>query len=68
MIDQSIITCPRCGHQATERMPADACQFFYVCRGCGERLKPLAGIPQRVFPGGPISQIAPRLKSDSVSV
>ena len=24
-------------------MPTDACQFFYDCRGCGERLKPEAG-------------------------
>jgi hypothetical protein len=24
-------------------MPTDACQFFYDCKGCGERLKPLAG-------------------------
>jgi hypothetical protein len=21
-------------------MPTDACQFFYVCKGCGKRLKP----------------------------
>jgi len=24
-------------------MPTDACQFFYDCKGCGSRLKPLAG-------------------------
>ena len=24
-------------------MPTDACQFFYDCRGCGERLKPKPG-------------------------
>jgi hypothetical protein len=24
-------------------MPTDACQFFYDCKGCGERLKPLPG-------------------------
>jgi hypothetical protein len=24
-------------------MPTDACQFFYDCKKCGERLKPLAG-------------------------
>jgi hypothetical protein len=29
MITESTITCPNCGHQATERMPQDACQFFY---------------------------------------
>jgi transcription elongation factor Elf1 len=40
---ESTITCPRCAHQATETMPTDACQFFYDCKGCGERLKPRAG-------------------------
>ena len=43
MIANSIITCSRCGYQATETMPTDACQFFYDCKGCGERLKPLQG-------------------------
>ncbi|MGA7000506.1 MAG: GDCCVxC domain-containing (seleno)protein [Pseudolabrys sp.] len=43
MIETSTITCPKCGHQATERMPTDACQFFYDCKGCGERLKPKSG-------------------------
>jgi hypothetical protein len=43
MIEVSTITCPHCAHQATERMPDDACQFFYVCQGCGARLKPLPG-------------------------
>jgi hypothetical protein len=43
MIHESTITCPRCGHQATEQMPTDACQFFYVCKGCGERLRRKAG-------------------------
>ena len=40
---QSTLTCPKCGHQATEIMPTDACQFFYDCKGCGARLKPFAG-------------------------
>jgi hypothetical protein len=43
MITESTITCPNCGHQATERMPQDACQFFYHCKGCGQRLKPKLG-------------------------
>ena len=43
MITVSTITCPKCGYQATEQMPTDACQFFYDCRECGERLKPEAG-------------------------
>ncbi|MFZ0764280.1 GDCCVxC domain-containing (seleno)protein [Bradyrhizobium sp.] len=40
---ESILTCPTCGFQANETMPTDACQFFYVCKGCGEKLKPLPG-------------------------
>jgi hypothetical protein len=31
MILESEITCPRCGHRETERMPTTACQFFYDC-------------------------------------
>jgi GNAT superfamily N-acetyltransferase len=40
---RSSVTCPICGHQATETMPVDACQFFYDCKACGTRLKPKAG-------------------------
>jgi hypothetical protein len=40
---ESTLTCPSCQHQAIETMPTDACQFFYDCKGCGTRLKPLAG-------------------------
>ncbi len=40
---ESILTCPGCGFQANETMPCDACQFFYVCKGCGEKLKPKLG-------------------------
>jgi hypothetical protein len=40
---QSTFTCPKCSYQVVETMPTDACQFFYDCKGCGERLKPLAG-------------------------
>ena len=43
MRTEGIITCPKCGHLAAEQMPTDACQFFYDCKGCGERLKPLPG-------------------------
>ena len=43
MILTSTITCPKCGHQAIEEMPVDACQFFYDCKGCGARLKPKEG-------------------------
>ncbi|WP_092724466.1 GDCCVxC domain-containing (seleno)protein [Hydrobacter penzbergensis] len=40
---QSIITCPHCGHQKEETMPTDACQYFYVCENCQQRLQPKAG-------------------------
>ena len=40
----STITCPACGHRASETMPTDACMFFYVCKGCGMRLKPKKAI------------------------
>jgi hypothetical protein len=39
----STLTCPRCGYQSTEQMPTDACRILYVCKGCGETLKPLPG-------------------------
>ena len=39
----STLTCPDCGHWATETMPSDACQFFYDCKGCGAVLRPLQG-------------------------
>ena len=43
MIEVSTITCPQCGHQARERMAANACQIVYQCKGCGATLRPLPG-------------------------
>jgi hypothetical protein len=43
MIMESVIRCPNCGCESTDRMPADACQFFYDCKRCGARLKPKDG-------------------------
>jgi hypothetical protein len=43
VIEFSTITCPHCGHATRERMPTDACQFFYECSGCNALLKPAAG-------------------------
>ena len=40
---ESTITCPRCGERRTERMPTDACQFFYECPACKAMLRPKAG-------------------------
>ena len=39
VIDKSTITCPQCGHQKTETMPENACQYFYECEQCGELLQ-----------------------------
>jgi hypothetical protein len=43
MILQSIIRCPHCATKKLELMPADACQFFYKCTGCGAMLRPKQG-------------------------
>ena len=40
---QSTITCPQCGHAATETMPIDACQYIYRCKRCGHEMKPKKG-------------------------
>lgn len=37
------LTCPECGHARTERMPTDACQWFYECHQCATLLKPKPG-------------------------
>lgn len=42
-LEFSVITCPRCGHVSRERMPTNACLFFYDCEGCGEVLRPKEG-------------------------
>ena len=43
MTERSVITCPHCGTAKLEKMPANACQYFYDCTGCGARLKPRSG-------------------------
>jgi hypothetical protein len=43
IVETSILTCPACGHAAEERMPRDACQFYYECAACGTLLRPKAG-------------------------
>jgi len=42
-VPAAAITCPVCGHREAERMPTDACQFFYECRNCGALLRPKPG-------------------------
>lgn len=39
----SVLTCPECGHAKRERMPTDACQFFYECERCKTVMRPKAG-------------------------
>jgi hypothetical protein len=40
---ESTITCPKCGFSKVERMPTDACHFFYECTNCGAMIKPKQG-------------------------
>jgi hypothetical protein len=40
---RSVLTCPSCGFRQAERMPTDACLFFWDCPGCGARARPLSG-------------------------
>ncbi|MES2363449.1 MULTISPECIES: GDCCVxC domain-containing (seleno)protein [Polaromonas] len=39
----SLLTCPHCGHKKTEKMPEDACQWFYECEQCHTVLRPKQG-------------------------
>lgn len=43
VIEESVVTCPDCGHRTTARMPIDACQIRYDCPNCGTMLKPKPG-------------------------
>ena len=43
IIQESMLTCPECGHSEIETMPVNACQFFYDCKGCGVILRPKQG-------------------------
>ena len=42
-IFDSVLTCPHCSFAARERMPMDACQFFYECINCKTMLRPNHG-------------------------
>lgn len=43
IVMESTITCPVCGHQQTEQMASDRCEYYYECKGCGTLLQPLPG-------------------------
>lgn len=36
----SVIKCPKCGFKKEERMPENACQYFYECTNCSFLIKP----------------------------
>jgi hypothetical protein len=40
---ESTRRCPNCGNESTERMPTDACQYFFECRACRTLLRPKPG-------------------------
>ncbi|MBI2966590.1 MAG: hypothetical protein HYY40_02095 [Bacteroidetes bacterium] len=43
IIHKSVITCPLCGNAKEERMPDDACLYFYECEKCGKIIRPKEG-------------------------
>jgi hypothetical protein len=43
LLFESLVTCPNCGASSTERMPANACVYFWDCPGCGASLTPKPG-------------------------
>jgi len=43
VVFDSTLTCPACGHIKHERMPSDACQWFYECENCKALLNPRPG-------------------------
>jgi hypothetical protein len=40
---ESVVICPKCGHQKSETMATDSCLYFYQCENCLANLKPLPG-------------------------
>ncbi len=44
MVLDLVLTCPVCGHAKAERMPLDACQWFYKCENCATLLCPSRGL------------------------
>jgi len=43
VLHESVLTCPYCGARSVERMPTDACLFFWYCPSCEMRVRPKAG-------------------------
>ena len=43
VVIESVLTCPHCGFAKRERMPTDACQYYYECCQCKALLRPKPG-------------------------
>lgn len=43
ILKTSLLTCPHCGTQSRESMPAEACVYFYECGSCHAVLRPKPG-------------------------
>lgn len=43
IITDSLLTCPKCGHEELLSMPTDACLWFHQCTGCKVLLNPKKG-------------------------
>lgn len=43
IITDSLLTCPKCGHEELLSMPTDACLWFHHCSACQVLLKPNKG-------------------------
>jgi transcription elongation factor Elf1 len=39
----TVLTCPSCASEQRATIPTDACQFFFSCAACGQRLRPKPG-------------------------
>lgn len=40
---ETILTCPNCEVNHQERIPQDACSYFYECDNCKALIRPLPG-------------------------
>jgi hypothetical protein len=43
VVTLAMLTCPECGASTREEMPTNACQFFWTCPACAQRIRALAG-------------------------
>jgi len=41
--EYSELTCPKCGHVQTEKLPTETCMIGYTCSECNETFHPKEG-------------------------